>query len=188
MRPSKRDELVRKALVVFYNHGFHAAGMDLVAAETGISKTSIYKHFRTKEELILATLRLRDENFRNWLMRRTATLAGSPYEQLLAIFDAHGEWFALPEFCGCMFIKASAEFQDPSHPIHEQSAQHQRLLLDFQGKLARDAGFTDPDCVAHKIWILTQGAIVAAVMRVRENPAIEARSMAEIVLASAPRA
>ena len=70
MRPTKRDELVRKALAAFYRNGFQATGMDRLAVETGVSKTSMYKHFRTKEELILAALRLRDEQFRNWLTRR----------------------------------------------------------------------------------------------------------------------
>ncbi len=65
MCPSKRDELLQKALKIFYRAGFHATGMDLFAAETGISKTSMYKYFRTKEDLILAVLRPRDENFRN---------------------------------------------------------------------------------------------------------------------------
>ena len=78
MRPNKRDELVQKALKVFYTNGFHATGMDMIAAETGISKTSIYKHFRTKEDLILAVLRLRDEHFRNWLYRRMEELGNTP--------------------------------------------------------------------------------------------------------------
>ena len=75
MSASKRDELVRKALKIFYKNGFIATGMDKVVAETGISKTSMYNHFRTKEDLILAVLRLRDENFRNWLTRRIEELA-----------------------------------------------------------------------------------------------------------------
>ena len=78
MRPTKRDELVQKALQAFYRHGFQATGMDMLVAETGISKTSMYKHFRTKEDLILAVLRLRDEQFRNWLYRRMEALADTP--------------------------------------------------------------------------------------------------------------
>ena len=69
MRPTKRDELISKALGAFYRTGFQATGMDRLAVETGVSKTSMYKHFRTKEELILAALRLRDEQFRNFRAR-----------------------------------------------------------------------------------------------------------------------
>ena len=69
--PASAKSSFEKALVIFYREGFHAAGMDLLSEETGISKTTMFKHFRTKEDLILAVLRLRDENFRNWLFRRT---------------------------------------------------------------------------------------------------------------------
>ena len=127
MRPSKRDELVKGALVIFYREGFHAAGMDLLAEEIGISKTTMFKHFRTKEDLILAVLRLRDENFRNWIFRRMETF-GPPRAQLLALFDALQEWFDTPEFRSCMFIKASSEYPDPTHPIHAQAAEHERLM------------------------------------------------------------
>ena len=84
MRPTIRDELVGKALRTFYAHGFHATGMDRLVEETGISKTSMYKHFRSKEELILAALKLRDAQFRNWLFSRMAALGRTPREQLLA--------------------------------------------------------------------------------------------------------
>lgn len=182
MRPNKRDEIVRKALVVFYRNGFHATGMDLLVAETGVSKTSMYKHFRTKEDIILATLRLRDENFRNWLYRRVEALANTPAAQLLAMYDALGEWFALPEFSGCMFIKACAEFQDRDHPIHVQSAEHKRLLTEHFAQVARQAGASGPDNLARQLMILKEGAIIMAVMGHSENPAQDARAAAGILL------
>ncbi|WP_291737358.1 TetR/AcrR family transcriptional regulator, partial [Leisingera sp. F5] len=90
MRPNKRDELVRKALDVFYRSGFHATGMDTLVKETGVSKTSMYKHFRTKDDLISAVLQLRDENFRNWLYGRMEALSDTPAGQLIAVFTALG--------------------------------------------------------------------------------------------------
>jgi AcrR family transcriptional regulator len=164
MRPSVRDELVRKALDVFYRNGFHATGMDRLVTETGVSKTTMYKHFRTKEDLILAVLRLRDENFRNWLYRRMEDLADTPRGQLLAVFDALKEWFDQPEFRGCMFIKASAEFQERSHPIHVQSAEHKRLLTEHFVALSRQAGAQNPEDLACQLILLKEGAIVMAVM------------------------
>ena len=102
MRPTKRDELVQKALKAFYRNGFNATGMDMLVKETGISKTSMYKHFRTKEDLILAVLRLRDEQFRNWLYRRMEELADTPQQQLIAMFDALEEWFAEAGYNACL--------------------------------------------------------------------------------------
>jgi len=182
MRPTKRDELVQKALKAFYRNGFNATGMDMLAAETGISKTSMYKHFRTKEDLILAVLRLRDENFRNWLYRRMEELADNPKEQLLAMFDALEEWFSEPGFQGCMFIKASSEYQDVSHPIHRQSADHKRMLEAHVTDLANKAELTNPGALARQLLLLKEGAIVTAHLRVTKNPAQDARAAAGTLL------
>lgn len=179
MRPTKRDELVRKALETFYRNGFHATGMDMLATETGVSKTSIYKHFRTKEDLILAALRLRDENFRNWLFRRMDELGATPKEKLLAIYDALEEWFDERDFLGCMFIKASAEYQDPDHAIHAQSAEHKRLLLEHFAILTARAGASTPQGLAQQLLILKEGAIVMAVLGRGRDAARDAKQAAE---------
>lgn len=185
MRPSKRDELVRKALEIFYRDGFHATGMDLLAAETGISKTTMFKHFRSKEELILAVLRLRDHNFRNWLFRRMEE-AGPPRAQLLAMFDALAEWFADKKFRSCMFIKAASEYPDPSHPIHAQAAEHKRLLFRQVEQIAADAGADDPAALARALLLLKEGAIVTAHLGHEADPAGDAKAVAGVLLSKLP--
>ena len=187
MSQNKRDELVRKSLKLFYRNGFHATGMDLVAKETGVSKTSIYKHFRTKDELILAVLRLRDEDFRNWLYRRMEDLGQTPEGQLSAMFDALGEWFKEPGFQGCMFVKASAEFQRREDPINAQSMEHKRMLLAHFTDLARAAGFADPDTLACHLLILKEGAIVLAAMSHDSRPGVDAKAAALTLMAQAQR-
>lgn len=182
MRPTKRDELVQKALVAFYRNGFHATGMDMLASETGVSKTSMYKHFRTKEDLILAVLRLRDEHFRNWLYRRMEELADTPRDQLVAMFDALEEWFNEPGYKGCLFIKASSEYQDPSHPIHMQSADHKRLLERHITEVARKASLRNPADLARQLLLLKEGAIVTAHLGHTENPAQTAKSAARALI------
>jgi AcrR family transcriptional regulator len=182
MRPSKRDELVRKAQAVFYRDGFHATGMDALVAETGISKTTMFKHFRTKDELILAVLRNRDETFRNWFFRRLDELQQPPGEKLLAIFDVLREWFADPAYRGCMFIKATSEFQEASHPARVQSEEHKRLVLAAIRALAENAGARDPHQLARQLMMLMEGAIVAAHMGFDPDPAGAARSAAELLL------
>jgi AcrR family transcriptional regulator len=179
---SKRDELVQKALASFYSGGFHAIGMDRLAKETGVSKTAIYKHFRSKEELILATLRLRDEQFRNWLSRRIEALATDPKDQLLAIFDALGEWFDEPGFKSCMFIKASSEYQDKNHPIHATSAEHKRLLILYFTGIAEKANVPRPRELARHLLIIKEGAIVLAHLHGRKNVAADARAVAKNII------
>lgn len=184
MRPQKRDELVREALKIFYREGFHATGMDRLSAETGISKTTMFRHFRTKEDLILASLRLRDEDFRNWLFRAMKE-AGPPRAQLLAMFDALGEWFAAPTFRSCMFIKAASEYPDASHPIHAQSAEHKRLLFRQVESIAAAAGAPDPATLARTLLLLKEGAIVTAHLGHEADPAGDAKAAAETLLKAA---
>lgn len=188
MSASKREELVKNALKAFNAGGYHAVGMDRLAKETGVSKTAIYKHFRTKDDLILATLRLRDEQFRNWLVRRVEALAETPGEQLLAVFTAIGEWFEEPGFKGCMFIKASCEYQNRGSSIHQISAEHNRLLLTYLAGLAQQAGYQDPENLARELLVVNAGGIVMAHLLDPKESAKDCYRAAKNLLAAAPRA
>lgn len=185
MSASKRDELVQKALIIFYRDGFHATGMDTLVKETGISKTSMYKHFRTKDDLILATLRLRDELFRNHFFRRLEEIADIPSAQLLAIFDVLGEWFEEESFRGCMFIKASGEFPVRDTPILASSAEHKKLFTRFIEAIAKKAGATDPVLLARQLVLLKEGAIVTAHIQGKEGVAENAKTAAKTLIESA---
>ncbi|WP_186402447.1 TetR/AcrR family transcriptional regulator [Sphingopyxis sp. P1IMeth2] len=185
MRPTKRDELVEKATDAFYRHGFQATGMDRLVAETGVSKTSIYKHFRTKEDLIVATLRLRDAHIRGWLFRRIEELASDPRDQLVAIFDALDEWFHEPGFQGCMFAKASSEYQDVKHPINREASDHVVRLSDHFSAIAARAGLRDPDAIGRQLALLKEGAVALATMVHDRQPAREAKAIAIQLLAAA---
>ncbi|UTW59007.1 TetR family transcriptional regulator [Kordiimonas sp. SCSIO 12603] len=182
MSASKRDELVQKALKVFYQEGFHATGMDKLVAETKISKTSMYKHFRTKEDLILATLRLRDEQFRNFMIRRAQELSSTPEEEILAVFDALSEWFKEDKFKSCMFIKASSEYQNPEHPIHAVSAEHKRLIKVYFKELADKAGLKHTEELSRKILLLKEGAIVIAHLHRDIDPSIDAKEAVKALI------
>lgn len=185
MRPSRRDELVSQALKIFYKNGFTATGMDFLVKETGISKTSMYKYFRSKDELILAVLRLRDEQFRNWFFRRAEELSSEPEDEVLAFFDVLKEWFEGEGFQGCMFIKAVAEFQQPDDPIYQQSLQHKKLIEGELFKKIQKTGVGAPESLTQQLMLLMEGAIVLAQMGVSARAAEDARDAARILLASA---
>ncbi|GAA0782041.1 TetR/AcrR family transcriptional regulator [Roseibium denhamense] len=182
MRPSKRDELVRKALEIFDRLGYQAAGMDTLVAETGISKTTMFKHFRTKDDLILAVLRYRDETFRNWFFKQLDESGLPPGEKLLHVFDLLEDWFGEPSFKGCMFIKASAEFQEKAHPAHVQSAEHKRLLRQAILELAGQTGVSDPELLTRQVMLLIEGAIVSAQMGTDRDPSAVAKKAARQLL------
>jgi len=103
MASGKRDHLVDTALELFYKDGLHATGVDKILEEAGVARMTLYNHFKSKDELILATLRRRDEKFRNWFMRAVERLGKTPRGRLLAIFDALEEWFSGKDYCGCMY-------------------------------------------------------------------------------------
>lgn len=162
MPPSRRDELVDAAMRVFYKHGFHASGLDSILQEGGISRMTLYNHFKSKDELIVAALHRRDEVFRNRMMKFVESKAETPYERLLAVFDFHEQWFTGKDFCGCMFINASAEFADPRCAVRQVAAEHKRAIVRYMTEFCVACGFASPSRVADQLNILVEGSIVTA--------------------------
>ena len=104
---------------------------------------------------------------------------------MLAIFDALAEWFEEPEFKSCMFIKASSEYQDRTHPIHATSAEHKRLLVVDFTERAKKAGVKNPEALARELLVLKEGAIVLAHLHDGAQVAKDARRAAEAVVKAA---
>ena len=182
MARSRREHLVDTALELFSKEGYHATGIDRILAEAGVAKMTLYNHFKSKDELILAALRRRDELFRNWFMRAVERRAETPRERLLAVFDTLGEWFDSPSFSGCSFINASAEFGNPDDPIHGACAEHQNLVLGYLVELARAAGAEDPEGLAEGLMLLMEGAIVLRHVACRRDAAKSARAAAQVLV------
>ncbi len=157
-----REKLLQTALALFHQNGFHNTGIDRILAEAGVSKMTLYKHFRSKEELILAVLCRRDELFRDWLAQGVEARAEKPADRLLAMFDLLGEWFSAPDFHGCLFINATAEFSRPGDPVRAAAARHKALLHSWLTGIAAAAGADDPAALARELLLLKEGAIVSA--------------------------
>ena len=187
MPSSKREQLVDTALELFYRRGFNATGIDRVLAEAGVAKMTLYNHFKSKDELILAALRRRDERFRNWLMRFVEERGEAARDRILAVFDAHDAWFRQDDYRGCMFINAAAEFPAIADPIHGIAAEHKRLVAGYLADLAKEAGAADPERLAFELMLLLDGAIVCAQVSGESNAAARARDAAEVLIAAALR-
>jgi AcrR family transcriptional regulator len=183
--PSKREQIVTEALKLFYREGFNATGVDRISAQAGVSKKTLYNHFKSKDELVLTTLRKRDGIFRNRIMRETERLGSTPRERLLAIFDAHDLWFQENDFSGCMFINAAAEFSSQDDPNHIVCAEHKRLVRDYIADLAEQAGVQHPQALAMQLNLLLEGAIVEAHVSGNTGAAKLARSMAAVFVEQA---
>jgi len=158
-----RARILDTAYELFSRHGMRAVGVDRIIAEAGTAKMTLYRHFGSKDDLVIAFLAEREEGWtKGWLKaeveRREATGAG----RLLAIFDVFGEWFALPDFEGCAFINVMLELSDPADPVRVASVEHLSKIRDFLIELASAAGVEDPDAFARQWHILMKGSIVAA--------------------------
>lgn len=184
MAQDRREHLVQTALDLFCREGFHATGIDRILTESGVAKMTLYKHFRSKDDLILAALRRRDEDFRNWFIRAVERRAETPRERLIALFDVLGEWFAQKTFTGCTFINAAAEYGRDDDPIHASAAEHKKLVRSYIKGLAASAGASDPDALANALTLLMEGAITMAYVCGEKDAAARARDTAETLVAS----
>ncbi|HMN40058.1 MAG TPA: TetR/AcrR family transcriptional regulator [Phycisphaerales bacterium] len=162
MATPTRARLIEEAGDLFYRHGFQAVGLDRVIDAVGISKTALYKHFESKDELIVAVLNERDRkdiaDAEAFIGRRAD---GDPIGQVLALFDQLGEWFRDPEFRGCLFLNAAMEFPSPNDPIHKAADAHRHHLLKLIRTRLAAAGLQDPEFMAQQVMQVLVGAIIA---------------------------
>jgi len=182
MPTSARDRLVDAALDLFQREGFHATGIDRILARAGVAKMTLYNHFRSKDELILAAVRRADERFRNWFTREVERRAAEPRQRLRMLFEVQGEWHARPEFQGCVFGGAASEYADSDNPIHSACAEHKRLMRHWIRGHCADAGAADPNDLARRLCLLMDGATSQAAVCGARDAALVAGAIAERLL------
>jgi AcrR family transcriptional regulator len=158
----KRDHLMATAWRLFYRDGLRAVGIDTILAEAGVAKMTLYNHFASKEELIIAILEKRDVEFRASLMAHVEAAGPDPEKRLTAVFDWLEGWFGSESFKGCVFIRAVSEYPDPSHPIHQTAWRHKVAVKAALTDLCAAAGAKEPATLAEALGLLIDGAIVTA--------------------------
>lgn len=178
----KRQQLIDTAIALFNEHGFHAVGIDRIASEARVSKKTMYHHFRSKEELILAALRQQDGMFRNQFMKNVEATAADAHNRLLAVFDVAHQWFQSDDFFGCMFINAVGEYGEPSHAIREVCKEFKRLMRRYLVELATEVGAADPDGLADELALLLEGSIVTAQVSGNPRSAEVAKNAAKVLI------
>ncbi|MQA14796.1 MAG: TetR family transcriptional regulator [Pseudonocardiaceae bacterium] len=172
-----RDRILRAAYELFCRFGTRGVGVDTVVAKAKVAKMTLYRHFATKDDLILATLQRREQLWtREWLQDEVSRRADTPAGQMLAVFDVFGEWFAAAELEGCTFINTMIEFEATDHPVRLASVQHLANIRNFLRDLAAAAGVDDPDGFSRKWHILMKGSIISAM----EGDRLAARRAQEI--------
>jgi AcrR family transcriptional regulator len=158
-----RERLVSTAYALFSQEGIQVVGIDRILAEAGVAKSTLYRHFPSKEDLILATLERREELWtRGWLEREVQEQGGTPGERLLAIFDAFDRWFHRDDFESCMFLGTLMESHDRGGRVAAEAARRLENLRSFVADLGEEAGVDDPEGFAHELQIVMSGSILAA--------------------------
>jgi len=181
--------LLNTAAKLFAEHGYHATGIDTIMRVSGVSKTTLYKYFCSKEELILEVLSRRHEElmqlFSDYVEESRLSSPGiAEEEHVLAIFDALHDWINGGCFYGCNFIKASAEYTDPDDPINVVSAAHKKVLSKFIAKLLSDRPSTRNRELADQILMILDGAIIAAHVCHDKKAVIKAKPIVWALLGS----
>ena len=178
---SPRDKLMDAATRLFCKHGINATGIDAIVSEAGTAKTTLYKLFGSKNDLVDAVLQSEGRIWRDWFIAAIER-ASTPRGKLDSIFPALKKWFGEEDYYGCVFINAVGEHSKDETRLRALTLKHKSFVLSHIEGLARDAGASKPDFLAHQIGILMDGAIVAAMVTREPNVADAAGNAAKALL------
>ena len=181
-RAEKREHLVDVAMQLFNKHGYHATGVDTILAEAGIAKTTLYRHFKTKDDLIVAVLAKVDEAAREEMRAFVEAASSDPEQRLLATFGQLDIWLQDCNFAGCPFVAAAGEFGEGPNVVLQQVLLHKRLYLAYFEELVRAANIADFKTVARQIVLLHEGAVAFAQVLGAKGVADTARKAAEVLI------
>jgi AcrR family transcriptional regulator len=177
-----RERILRTAYDLFQRNSLNSVGVDRIVAEAEVAKTTLYRHFQSKDDLAVAVIRRHEDVWtREWLEQAIAARATAPGAQLLAVFDAFGEWFGRDDYEGCLFTRILLETHDRASPVRAAAATGLGNVRAVLRKLADKAGANDPGALALQIQMLLLGAIVAAIYGDLEA-AQQARGVARLLL------
>ena len=155
-----RERILDAGSRLFYADGIRAVSADKVIAAAGVSKVTFYRHFPAKDDLVVAYLEAIADGEREQLARLRADHADDSGGTLAALAEVLGTVARGPQFRGCAFVNAGAEYADPAHPVRRAVAGHRAWYAGFFADVARDAGADDPRAVAAELMMLRDGAMV----------------------------
>ncbi len=180
-----REQLLETATRLFYRNGCHTTGIDQVLAEAGVAKMTLYKHFQSKENLILAACQRFHEQVRREFEQAVEAAGLSAGQKLEAIFDFMDDWAAREEFWGCPSVNLAVQYPEHDHPIHQAAADHKRFRIEYVAELARSAGVAEPWNLARQVVLLIEGATVLVQVTGDQSLVAEARRAARQLVAEA---
>lgn len=159
-KTNSTQKILESAAELFHRHGLRGVGVDQVIADSGVAKSTLYAHFRTKDDLIAAYLRQADESWMGRLRAAAEAAGDEPVERIAGMFDALLASFDRHGFFGCPFISAAVE-AEPGTKAQEATCAHVRARQAWLTELSRDAGADDPAALAAHLGLLIDGALAA---------------------------
>lgn len=142
-RSEARERLLSTASELFYREGIRAVGVERILTEAPATRATFYRHFPSKEDLVLAYLRGVDNHTRAEVHAAVET-ASSPAEAVRAIGTAVTDSLAKPEFRGCAFLNAAAEYPDPDDPVRQVILDHRAWYVSTLAELFAQVFGTSP--------------------------------------------
>ena len=161
---SAHDRLLGAATRLFCKNGINATGIDAIISEAGTAKTTLYKLFGSKTNLVHAVLETEGKQWREWFIASVETGGGDAQTKLTRIFPALKDWFREERFYGCPFINAVGEHDKDQKQFRAIAMKHKKVVLAYIEKLAAEMGAAEPEVLAHQLGLLIDGAIVAAMV------------------------
>jgi AcrR family transcriptional regulator len=179
--PDARERILATAYTLFARRGIRDVGIDEVIEKADVAKATLYRHFPTKNDLVLAFLERREALWtKGWVEAEARKRGKTPEAQLLAIFDLFDEWFHRDDFEACSFISVLLEMTG-SHPLGTASARHLENIRTVISTLAAEAGLRTPEEFARSWHILMKGSIVQA-QEGDADAAKRAQAMAKLLI------
>jgi AcrR family transcriptional regulator len=167
---SARGRLLIAATRLFCKNGINATGIDAIINEAGTAKTTLYKLFGSKTNLVHVVLETEGKQWREWFIAAIESGGGSAQSKLTRIFPVLKDWFRQERFYGCPFINAVGEHDKDQKQLRAIAMRHKKIVLAYIEKLASEMGAAEPEVLAHQLALLMDGAIVAAM--VSRDPAV----------------
>jgi AcrR family transcriptional regulator len=161
---SARGRLLSAATYLFCKNGINATGIDAIINEAGTAKTTLYKLFGSKRNLVHAVLESEGKQWREWFIASIESGGGTPQAKLARIFPALKDWFGQERFYGCPFINAVGEHDKDQKQLRAIAMRHKKVVLAYIERLAEEMGAAEPEVLAHQLALLMDGAIVAAMV------------------------
>jgi len=181
-QPTTRQKILETAGDLFFRQGYRAVGVDTIVKETGIAKMTLYRHFPSKDDLIVAYLEQVNWQMQDWMDESVRPHAGRPRDQLIAIFNALQVLIKSPLCYGCAFMLTAAEFPELDSPGHKVALAHKQSVRERFESLAVQAGARQPKNLADQLLLLMDGAFAAVRMFGTNNPGTNVAEAAKVLI------